>query len=513
MAGLNTIKHRRKPHFQAKIKQAEASNNTEMSKQSKLASIKNYSVYSFAKKNALLISILISIVIGFCVGLALKSSSWNNTDKVLWFTLPGVLFIRALEMLIVPVIFVGVVSATSALSPKNNIRMTSISFALIMITHFLGTLTAFAGSFILKQIGIEAVIDTANGTQSIDHLSKVNAKTTYDIVSDILRNLIPKNLIKATTHQELTKYAQNPNNASLFERRVEYIDGTNLLGLLVFAVLLGLASSLLEKKAELFREFFRSANEVIILILRWLILMAPIGICCLIIDAVLGVEDLGDSFKKIGLFTGVCIATLVFYVTVVLSLLVFITTRKNPLRLYLAFLEPTLLSFASTSGAVCISKGMDVCEIDLKMDKRLSKFAIPFYTALQADGSAIFIVMACTFLTDYSGVSLGISDYIVISIMAMILCLCLPSVPSSSIITIVVILNGINLSYLNVSIFYTVDWLLDRVRTAVNFYSHCFCTFITNELCKAQFDNEENRESHEKDKLGSLISEVENTHI
>ena len=87
----------------------------------------------------------------------------------------------------------------------------------------------------------------------------------------------------------------------------------------MFAVLLGLASSLLEKKAELFREFFRSANEVIILILRWLILMAPIGICCLIIDAVLGVEDLGDSFKKIGLFTGVCIATLVFYVTVVLS--------------------------------------------------------------------------------------------------------------------------------------------------------------------------------------------------
>ncbi len=68
--------------------------------------------------------------------------------------------------------------------------------------------------------------------------------------------------------------------------------------------------------------------------------------------------------------------------------------------------------------------------------------------------------------------------------MTIILCLCLPSVPSSSIVTILVILNGINLSYLNIGILYTVEWLLDRLRTSVNLYSHCFCTFITNELCK-----------------------------
>lgn len=504
MAFQNNLKQRRKNINKKLEKKIEASNSSEMSNEKKN---KNNSLLSFVKNNVLLISILISIVIGFCIGVGLKNTSWVNTDKVLWFTLPGTLFIRALEMLIVPVIFIGVVSATSSLSPKDNIRMTSISFALIMITHLLATLTAFGGMFVLKQIGIESSVEKNNSTDNIDHLSKMNAKTTYDIVADILRNLIPKNLIKATTHQELTRYRPSAENGSLFVREVEYIDGTNLLGLLVFAILLGLASSLLEKKAKLFRDFFQSANEVVTLILRWLIKLAPIGIACLIIDAVLSVEDLADTFRKIGIFAGLCTATLIFYVTVVLSLLTFLTTRKNPLYLYLAFLEPTLLSFASTSGAVCISKGMDVCELDLKMDKRLSKFAIPFYTALQADGSAIFIVMACTFLADYSGVSLGISDYVVISIMAIILCLCLPSVPSSSIITILVILNGINLSYLNISIFYTVEWLLDRVRTAVNFYSHCFCTFITYELCKSQFKDEKSHDSVENDKLESTDAE------
>ncbi len=90
-----------------------------------------------------------------------------------------------------------------------------------------------------------------------------------------------------------------------------------------------------------------------------------------------------------------------------------IVLRKNPLKMYFVFLEPMLLSFASTSGAVCISKSIDVCD-NLKMDKRISKFAIPFYTALQADGSAIFIVMACIFLVDSSGINLLVGDYFVI---------------------------------------------------------------------------------------------------
>jgi len=149
--------------------------------------------------------------------------------------------------------------------------------------------------------------------------NKQNQKTTYDIISDILRNLLPKNIIKATTHQELTRYMPSDEDPLKFVAKVEYIEGTNLLGLLVFAVMLGLASSLLEEKAEDFRNFFKSTNEVVTLVLRWLILMAPFGIGCLIIDAVLGVEDLGESLKNIGVFAGICSATLFVYVTLVLG--------------------------------------------------------------------------------------------------------------------------------------------------------------------------------------------------
>ncbi len=197
--------------------------------------------------------------------------------------------------------------------------MTFISLGLILLTHFLAVLSALLGSFVVKRIGARSTIELCKNETNVLLSNKKNQKTTYDIISDILRNLLPKNIIKATTHQELTRYVPSKDDEFEFVPKVEYIEGTNLLGLLVFAVLLGLASSLLEEKAEYFRNLFKSTNEVVTLVLKWLILLAPIGIGCLIIDAVLGVEDLGESLKNIGVFTGICSLTLFVYVTLVLG--------------------------------------------------------------------------------------------------------------------------------------------------------------------------------------------------
>jgi Na+/H+-dicarboxylate symporter len=338
-------------------------------------------------------------------------------------------------------------------------------------------------------------------------------KSTYDIIADILRSLVPKNIIKAATNQEITKYFLNENGTE-YKRTVVYIDGTNILGILIFALLIGIATSVLDEKAKLFRDFFKNANDVVILVLSWIILLAPIGIASLIIEAIIDIDDLGESFKRIGLFAGVCVAVLIFYGTIVLGLMIFVFTRKNPLKYYYYFLDPMLLAFASTSGAVCISKNLDICEHKVKMDPRLSRFTIPFYTTIQADGSSIFIVMSCGFLATYQNISLSAGDYAVVIIMTSILCLCLPSVPSASIVTILVVLNAINYSYLPIAILYTVEWLLDRVRTAVNLYSHCFCAVITYELCKKNLskmiEDEESRvlenEVNQKNAVTSSIS-------
>lgn len=119
--------------------------------------------------------------------------------------------------------------------------------------------------------------------------------------------------------------------------------------------------------------------------------------------------------------------------------------------------------------------------------------------------------MSCVFLATYSGISLSIGNYAVIIIMTCILCLCLPSVPSSSIVTILVVLNSINLSYLNIALLYTVEWFLDRVRTAVNQFSHCIMAYATYELCKN--DLESFTQTFNNDSMNLLAESTEATSL
>ena len=84
------------------------------------------------------------------------------------------------------------------------------------------------------------------------------------------------------------------------------------------------------------------------------------------------------------------------------------------------------------------------------------------------------------------------------------MCFALPKVPSSSIITLLVILNGVNLNYLNIGLLYTIDWFLDRVRSTGNVYGICFGTVmldavirLDNKINDDKVDDFELNEAHE----------------
>jgi Na+/H+-dicarboxylate symporter len=348
----------------------------------------------FLRDNAFILTILLSILVGFGVGIGLKTGL-NERDRnavIPWFTLPGQLFMRALELLVVPMVFVSVTCATGSLSPRNNLRVTVISLGLVLLTHVASVLTGLAGGLILTACSSPPV-----KTSLITNKLYEKQKETYDIAADLLRNLIPKNIIKAATSQEVTRYYfSNVNGTVKFTRKIEYTDGANILGILSFAILLGLASSVLEERAALFRQLFKSCNDVILLALRWLIKIVPLGIASLIVQAVFEVQDVAASLAKIALFTGVCLACLVFYGGGVLALILFAFTRANPFKFYLSFVEPAMIAFCSTSEAVCIQKCMDICEEKIGIDPRLAKFSIPFYVALQKSGMIFFFFVILT---------------------------------------------------------------------------------------------------------------------
>jgi Na+/H+-dicarboxylate symporter len=170
--------------------------------------------------------IILSILVGFGLRILIKHIKWTNPDEtLLWFKLPGQLFIRSIELFILPVVFCGVVSDTSSLNAKNSLRMSLTGIGLVALTHTLSSLCGLVGFLILINISIHTNPHTDDSKEAY-----VKQKTIYDIVADILRNLIPRNIIKATTSQELTRYYAIDNRTDEYQRRVEYIEGTNTLG-------------------------------------------------------------------------------------------------------------------------------------------------------------------------------------------------------------------------------------------------------------------------------------------
>lgn len=435
---------------------------------------------TWLKSNLMFIAIILSIIIGFSIGLGIRLSSLSENDNKLWFTLPGKLFIRSLELLIIPVIFFGVVSATSMLNPKTNAKLSLICVIFIYGSHLVACVLGITSSFAFSLMSNNRTNNAFIKNSKIQRIEK----NFYDIVSDIFRSLIPKNIIRATINQEITKYnpVEDENGTITFKRSVVFIDGTNLLGILVFALFIGIASSIIGEKGAAFRSFIESTNYVFTKVLSWFIMIAPIGIASLIIDTVLDINDFKQTLAEIGLLTVLVTSTCLFYGIIVLSIVLFLFIRKNPFIYFLYFAEPILLAFASTSGAVCIHKAIEVCEQKLKMNPTITRFSLPFFTALQSDGSSIFITLSSVFLARINNIELSLSDYVVIILLTSILCLSLPSVPSSSLVTIIVILGSINLGDVNIAILYTVEWILDRVRTSINVYSHCICTVIIEKI-------------------------------
>ena len=199
------------------------------------------------KSNYMLIAITIGIIIGFLVGLALKLSSYTSDDELsLWFKLPGRLFIRSLQLLILPVIFFGVITATSSFNIKSNARMSVACLLIAVLSIVFASLIGVLGSLSFKLILVQTddISNENNSTKPIDM-----DRSVYDIVADFLRNLIPNNIFKATMYQELTQYS---TINGVKKKQIIDLPNTNLLGILLFAIVIGIAAGVIQEKGESF---------------------------------------------------------------------------------------------------------------------------------------------------------------------------------------------------------------------------------------------------------------------
>ncbi|KAL4220663.1 Solute carrier 1 (high affinity aspartate glutamate transporter) [Mactra antiquata] len=450
--------------------------------------------------NLLLVLTLLGVVLGFCLGFGVRIT-YPSENTLMWLGLPGQLYLRLLKMMIVPLIACSVICGSAALDPKSNGKISSIAFVFIVSTNALGSL-----------LGVGSVYFFNPG-----HTSAVNPDTdvestmqAQDILADLIRNIIPDNLFEATFAQTQTKYevtkttgtSQNTTLNGTVTAVTKYLGkmgNPNIIGLIFACTLLGLAASSVKSKGQPFLVFTQSLSDIIIVVVRWFMWTTPAGVISLIAVSIASIDDVGGVFAQLGLFIAAITFGIVIQQLVIMSGLYLLFTRKNPYKFLLTIARPWMIAFAATSTAVAIPEMMAACEESNKIDKRISRFVIPFSVTLSCSGSALYIAGATVFIANLSGTQLVFGDVLLIWLLVTVSAMAIPSVPSASIMTTIMILTAMNIPMEDIALLLAVEWYLDRIRSTSSVVSHTFCSAIVYSLCKKDLDNIDEKHKHLND--------------
>ncbi|XP_021360020.1 excitatory amino acid transporter 2-like, partial [Mizuhopecten yessoensis] len=199
----------------------------------------------------------------------------------------------------------------------------------------------------------------------------------------------------------------------------------------------------------------------------------PVGVLSLIAFTTASVRDLVQNFQALGILVGLMVVGVLLHQLILMPTLFFVLTRRNPYRFAVQIGKAWMIVFATTSPAMAIPEILSACEDHQKG---------------HSNGSVMLIAAASIFIGNVVGMDLNAGDIILIGILADICSMALPSIPSASIVAIVMILTSMNIPAGSISLLFAVEWFLDRIRSTSNLVSHTHCVVVTYHFCKKSLE-------------------------
>ena len=398
------------------------------------------------RKLGLTSKILLALVIGIVIGIILYSlpdAKWKDDFLVggVLYVL-GTMFINALKMLLVPVVFFSLAVGVSSLSDIKQLgRIGSKT-----LIYYLST-TAIAISLALL-VGL-----TLNPGKNVDLGAVQEGEVSVNEAapfSDILINIVPSNPIEA-------------------------LASGNMLQIIFFAIMFGVTMTLLQEKVPTIKKLTLELNDLFLKMVGIIMLVAPIGVFALITRtfAMLGYDAIWPLLKYLG---SVLIG--LFFMLIVYVILLRIFGKVNPFVFFKKIVPPMSIGFSTASSAAALPIFLRTAEESLGVDKKVSSFTLPLGSTINMDGTAIMQGVATIFIAQVYGAHLTPSDYIIVILTATLASIGTASMPGAGIIMLSLVLTSVNLPVEGIALIIGIDRIVDMFRTSVNLCGDAVGTII-----------------------------------
>ncbi|MFI8610212.1 dicarboxylate/amino acid:cation symporter [Pseudomonas sp. NPDC077649] len=368
--------------------------------------------------------ILVGLALGVAVGMLSKSGAQALAPI-------GALFLNAIKMLIVPLVFVSLVAGITAMSDSAKLGRISVkTIAIYLIT------TAFAVSI---GLAFGALFSPGEGMHMVASGSE-EAKQAPSLVQ-ILVGLVPTNPVTA------------------------FAEG-NILQIIVFAIALGVSMNLIGDKAAPAVKLFDSLAEVFYKLTDLVMRLAPIGVFALIAGVVAahGIEVLLPLASVIGVIYLASIA----HMLLVYGGLIGGLARLSPLRFFQGIAPALAVAFSTSSSAGTLPVSIECARKNLGVSQGVAGFVLPVGATINMDGTAIYQGVLALFIAQAFGVDLNAGQYLMIILTATLASIGTAGVPGAGLIMLGLVLTSVGLPLEGVALIAGIDRILDMARTTVN---------------------------------------------
>jgi Na+/H+-dicarboxylate symporter len=419
-----------------------------------------------SKDGILTVLILVALAAGVLFGqLVLFDSTITPeqlADRVGAYQLTGeLLFIRPLQMLIIPLVFVSVVVGVTSIGDPERLGLVGGATLVFYFTTML--LAVGLGLLLVSLIGPGKGVDPgqfeAGARADFASQEAVVTETAAGGIGgafiSLLQQLIPTNPIAAAA------------------------DGQTL-GVVFVAILLGLALVLTREAGKPAVAVFDALFAALIKLVLWIIWLAPIGIFC-IVAARVGQTGLSSLVGPIGLYAMTVVLGLLLHATVVLPLILWIVGRANPYVYLWQMRKPVITAFSTASSSATLPITIEEAQSSGKCSKRAANFVLPLGATINMDGTALYQAVAVVFLFQMFGFDLTLTQQLVILITATLAAIGAAGIPSAGLVTMMIVITAVNSSLQSIGgsdadllpawtigIILGIDRILDMCRTAVN---------------------------------------------
>uniref|UniRef100_A0A3B5KZV7 Amino acid transporter n=1 Tax=Xiphophorus couchianus TaxID=32473 RepID=A0A3B5KZV7_9TELE len=376
-------------------------------------------------------------------GFLLRFMIFLREDQLNWLRIPGDMLLNVLQMFAVPLIVTSVLAVCIVL------------LLLISCLRF-----CVAGLFLVLTIRPGAG----------EHLTQESSKgiptfSIHVILMDLLRQEDRHlDTISAFVHivtflKYWSKYVQNDTEMKLVG---SYVDGPNMLGLIVWSFTFGILINRVGQVATSTVKAIQSLNDAIKIIFNWILWYLPIGVLFLIVENVVTIVSSRLAIQSL------LILPMVYF------------TDTFPVSSYERCTNKGCVFCQSTASLPVI---LQCCEENLMVNGKLCRLMLPILTSLNMNGTAVYEVIASVFIAQMNDITLDAGQIIAIGLTSSIVTFGAAGIPASGAVTTILILTAVGLPARDAAMLVVVEWVLDHVRTGVNVIGDCYGVVLINFLC------------------------------